>query len=124
MAEAVLTEPAEALSRRDPAAAATLLAPTRARAARLRGALDRAAAHLAAAQATQPQDELRPPRVTFLLESAHLAATTGDVGTAVRRLTDLDRQAREIGLMLAAPDLERLDDLLHRVRPGVDGSNS
>jgi len=111
-AEAVLADAAEALSARDPNAANKLLAPARARAARLRGSTEQATAHLAAAGAAQPNDELRPERVTYLLESALLAATRGDDTAAVRQATDLDRQAHQIGIVLAAPDRQRLDDLL------------
>jgi ATP/maltotriose-dependent transcriptional regulator MalT len=102
-AEAVLTDAAEALSPRDPNTANKLLAPARARAARLRGSTEQATAHLAAAGAAQPKDELRPERVTYLLESALLAATRGDDTTAVKQATDLDRQAHQIGIVLAPP---------------------
>jgi predicted ATPase/DNA-binding SARP family transcriptional activator len=118
-AEVVLTDAVEALSARDPDAASRLLAPARARAARLRGSTERAAAHLAAAAAVQPKDELHPERVTFLLESALLAVTRGDHALAARHVTDLDRQARQIGLVLAAPDRRRVDDLMGRARSGV-----
>jgi predicted ATPase/DNA-binding SARP family transcriptional activator len=111
-AEVVLTDAAEALSPRDPNTANKLLAPARARAARLRGSTEQATAHLTAAGAAQPKDELRPERVTYLLESALLAATRGDDTTAVKQATDLDRQARQIGIVLAAPDRQRLHDLL------------
>ena len=105
MAEArtVLADADQVLRARDPAAADTMLAPIRARAARLTGSTDQAAALLAAAAVVQPADDLRPERVTYLLESALLAETVGDVDAARMHLDRLEQQAVTIGLVLPVP---------------------
>jgi hypothetical protein len=66
---------------------------------------------LAAAAAVQPEDELRPHRVTYLLEAAAVAAQQGDSDRALQHLADLERRAAQIRLALARPDQQHLDTL-------------
>jgi tetratricopeptide (TPR) repeat protein len=105
-AQQVLTDTWTSVARHDRDASDKLLAPARARAARLSGDPDTARHLLARAARAQPADELRPERVTCLLETAALAVES-DPAAALVALDRLASDAASIGLVLPAPDQAR-----------------